>query len=372
MQQRNHYNNLRVDNQLPWLDLVRFVAAFVVLIGHYRASAFVEYGLLPDDNKNIFTQMFYFMTRMGGEAVLVFFVLSGYFIMGRGIVKCQQEIFDIKKYTVDRVARIMLPLVSALLLLVIVNYVYGIGFSWLTILGNLFSLQGVLCGPAIGPLWSLSYEVWFYILFGAFAWLLTANSVNRSRIISCRGGCFCLLIIVLAFMVFTKLSPHYLFIWCMGGLAYYVRPHKKSRLILYASFIGIVMMTLLMQISKESRSMESFVCIDMRLIEIGLAVFCCLFIRQLCLFPPKCKLAVKISRLGTYLARFSYTLYLTHQTIFIILEQLGVPKSQEINIQSIGLYVAELVIALIAAYAIYLLFESRTNVVKRHLMTLCK
>lgn len=169
------------NNHLPWLDLVRFLAAMVVLIGHYRAQSFVEYGLLANSDKNLLTQSFYLLTRMGGEAVLMFFVLSGYFIMGRGIEKCQQGTFDIRKYSVDRFARIMLPLVSVLVLLVLVNYMCGFSFSWFAIVGNLFSLQGVLCGPAVGPLWSLSYEVWFYILFGAFAWLIAINSKKCSR-----------------------------------------------------------------------------------------------------------------------------------------------------------------------------------------------
>ena len=35
-----------------WLDLVRFTAAFLVLICHFRGAFFVEYTLLPAEQKN--------------------------------------------------------------------------------------------------------------------------------------------------------------------------------------------------------------------------------------------------------------------------------------------------------------------------------
>lgn len=285
---RESNNIANRDNHLPWLDLLRFIAAMVVLIGHYRASSFVEYGLLADSDKNILTQSFYLLTRMGGEAVLMFFVLSGYLIMGRGIEKCWQGTFDIRRYSVDRFARIMLPLVSVLVLLVVVDYICGFRFSWLVIAGNLFSLQGVLCGPAVGPLWSLSYEVWFYILFGAVAWLILKFRRESSGIVQyANGGICCVLAVCVSFMVFTELSPHYLFIWCMGGLAYLIRPKCRSRLILILSLIGIALFVLIMEFAKDSRSLDITIPVRMEIIEIVLAMFCCMFVRQLCMFPPK-------------------------------------------------------------------------------------
>lgn len=367
-------NNIayRDNNQLPWLDLVRFIAAMVVLIGHYRAVSFVEYGLLADGDKNIITQSFYLLTRMGGEAVLMFFVLSGYFIMGRGIEKCRQGTFDIRKYSVDRFARIMLPLVSVLALLVAVNYQCGIRFSWLTIVGNLFSLQGILCGPAVGPLWSLSYEVWFYIMFGAVAWLILKTQNETSKHYAPRrwGGVICCVLVVwVSFTVFTELSAHYLFIWCMGGLAYLIQPKHRSRLMLILSLIGIAVFVLLMEFAKESRSLDIMIPIKIEIIEIVLAMFCCLFIRQLCMFPPKRQIAVKINKTGTYLAKFSYTLYLTHMVILQLLIYLGMPQSADINIRTLVLYIIELAIALIAAYAIYWVSERRTHEVKRFILS---
>ena len=46
-----------------WLDLVRFTAAFLVLICHFRGAFFVEYTLLPAEQKNPLIFAFYSLTR---------------------------------------------------------------------------------------------------------------------------------------------------------------------------------------------------------------------------------------------------------------------------------------------------------------------
>lgn len=65
-----------------WLDLVRFIAAFLVLICHFRGAFFQEYTLLLGQQQNIVTFIFYSITRLGAEAVLIFFVLSGFLVGG--------------------------------------------------------------------------------------------------------------------------------------------------------------------------------------------------------------------------------------------------------------------------------------------------
>ena len=147
-----------------WLDLVRFTAAFLVLICHFRGAFFVEYTLLPAEQKNPLTFAFYSLTRLGNEAVLIFFVMSGFLVGGKAIERLQQGVFDIKGYAIDRTVRIMLPLISALLLFIPVSIIRGLDIDWWAWLGNLFSLQGICTYSVIEPLWSLSYEVWFYIL----------------------------------------------------------------------------------------------------------------------------------------------------------------------------------------------------------------
>ena len=61
---------------------------------------------------------FYSLTRLGNEAVLIFFVMSGFLVGGKRDRGCNKVSFDIKGYAIDRTVRIMLPLISALLLFI--------------------------------------------------------------------------------------------------------------------------------------------------------------------------------------------------------------------------------------------------------------
>ena len=48
-------NNLTTTKKhFYWIDLFRFIAAFLVLLTHYRGMFFVEYGLLPENEHHIF------------------------------------------------------------------------------------------------------------------------------------------------------------------------------------------------------------------------------------------------------------------------------------------------------------------------------
>ena len=108
-----------------WIDLIRFLAALLVVLGHLRQTSFVEYGLLPDSEKNIFIMFLYLILRIGHEAVLIFFVMSGFLVGGKALEKTMGGNFNVKDYSIDRAVRIMLPLIGALLLLIIVNLIVG-------------------------------------------------------------------------------------------------------------------------------------------------------------------------------------------------------------------------------------------------------
>ena len=172
------------------LDFARGVAAILVLIGHLRAFYFPQYDELA--NPTLFTKLLYFITGFGYEAVIVFFVLSGFFItksisgmIGRGA-------WSWKLYLVHRVARLWTVLIPALLItlcfdmtaLATSNGGYyagdyaaayargpvpdtGTDLSLAVFFQNVFFLQTVTA-PIYGsnfPLWSLAYEFWYYVLF---------------------------------------------------------------------------------------------------------------------------------------------------------------------------------------------------------------
>lgn len=344
-----------------WLDLVRFTAAFLVLICHFRGAFFVEYTLLPAEQKNPLIFTLYSLTRLGNEAVLIFFVMSGFLVGGKAIERLQQGVFDIKGYAIDRTVRIMLPLISALLLFIPVSIVRNVDISWCAWLGNLFSLQGICTYSIIEPLWSLSYEVWFYILMGIISLFFVRQKMVFYKI-------FAIPLLLICFLVFTKLSPHYLFMWFMGALAYLIIPKKVDKIFLWGGFIVMICFIILLQLTSGSRLNEgtaiSQYLPNRQALELLFAFFFSLFLQQLVIIKPTKKWTLKLNEIGTKLAAFSYTLYLTHVLVLRMLEYYNVPKSESVDFISISWYIGELTIALLVAYVVYWCFEKRTAEVK--------
>ena len=97
-------------NHYPWLDAMRLIASAVVLLAHSRNDFFLSWYALPDSLRNVFTFLLYAVGRMGHEAVVVFFVLSGFLVLGRGLERIHNNTFDENNYAVDRAVRIGVPL----------------------------------------------------------------------------------------------------------------------------------------------------------------------------------------------------------------------------------------------------------------------
>lgn len=95
-----------------WLDALRFIAAFMVLLSHARNTFFPAFGDLPAEQQNIFSMAFTMFCRMGHEAVIVFFVLSGFLVGGRGFERIKNASMNVGSYAIDRFSRITPPLGS--------------------------------------------------------------------------------------------------------------------------------------------------------------------------------------------------------------------------------------------------------------------
>lgn len=185
--------------QLIFLNSLRGLAAIYVLIFHARwllSESFSNrtYTAHEDFLGKFFDVLFSFF-RFGHEAVIFFFVLSGFLIhystiKGNSSLIQKQGIFWINFY-IKRINRIYPPLIFALFFTLLIDFigknmigfhVYDTGSKYFTLflstenfslpvlIGNLVNVQGLLCrsfGSDI-VLWSLSFEWWFYLLFPFF------------------------------------------------------------------------------------------------------------------------------------------------------------------------------------------------------------
>ena len=97
-----------------FLRFLLWVSALAVLVGHLRAFLFVPYPHVQ--SPGFLLKLFYLLTGFGHEAVMVFFVLSGY-LVGSGVVeKVRAGVFSWKPYLVNRISRLYPVLLGTLLL----------------------------------------------------------------------------------------------------------------------------------------------------------------------------------------------------------------------------------------------------------------
>ncbi len=150
-----------------YLDLMRFIAALAVMLGHMDQDG-LSMAWMP-------------LSRFSHDAVVIFFVLSGFIIY----YSTTSRTTNLKAYAVARLARIYsVALPSVLMCTLLALWLsYHPGFDpgrlsnfslpsvWATFSSLLFLNQSWMNTadlPLNNPYWSLCYEVWFYVLFGAY------------------------------------------------------------------------------------------------------------------------------------------------------------------------------------------------------------
>ena len=219
------------------LDLVRGLSALLVMLGHLRGFIFLDYDELG--GAGVLTKGFYFATGLGHQAVMVFFVLSGYFVGGSVLSGLTKGSFSWRGYGTARLARLWTVLLPALLLTLGIDllgqqwnagaYAGGLierfmsgptaavpaAHDWVTLLGNLGFVQTVSV-PVYGtngPLWSLANEFWYYVMFPLIA-------VGMARFSGMRGRVFAVVQAILFALIVSWLPAALLMgglIWLMGA-----------------------------------------------------------------------------------------------------------------------------------------------------------
>jgi peptidoglycan/LPS O-acetylase OafA/YrhL len=215
------------------MDLMRGVAAVAVVLGHVRGLFFVD--LVDLRAPSIPLRAFYLLTGYGHQSVVVFFVLSGFFIGTSVLGSWSRGVWSWERYLLRRLTRLWVVLVPALLLTALldlggmhflgVENVYGgkvhapmiklddarETLSLPGFVGNVFFLQYICVRPygTDSPLWSLGFEFWSYMLFPLSLAVLARSSPPGMRV---RAAVAAAAIVAFGGRVFVR----YFGIWLLG------------------------------------------------------------------------------------------------------------------------------------------------------------
>ena len=366
------------------LDAVRALAAFAVFAGHARNTFFVDHPDLSAPGPA--TSAFYFATGLGHQAVLVFFVLSGFFI-GQAVRArhLPGARWAWAPYLVDRLSRLQIVLLPALLLTLACDL---LGAHLLPALydgswpGNVmaldvsarhgvdtFALNAVylqtIAAPTFGsngPLWSLAYELWYYLLFPlALRAVLTRSW--RERLVSAA-------LFAAAVAVVNEGILLYLPVWLAGALLTALPAPRLPRaaLAVLPWLTGAAVAAALLFARREGGLLGDYL--------LGAAVAA--WVYALTAAPRATTPAPgRAARLAVTFAAFSYTLYAVHLPFVALLRAAlgtspGAPLRATPSAGSYAIFLGVLALGLAYGWAVSRLTEARTPALRRALRRLLR
>ena len=228
------------------------------------------------------------------------------------------------------------------------------------------NLQGIVCDSLVRPFWSLSYEWWFYIVFGCIALTLMAKKTS-GKVIGLMFVCSSVSVFLVGHM-----KVYYLLIWMLGALAYIVRPQIASKKVLWVSIVGILLCSCMYEISKDTRSVSLPLQISNQpVIEILLSLSMCLLIQQLILHKPKTKGCLRFEKAIGVMGNFSYSLYLSHRIVMMWLFYYVFTKhGGDMSNGSIIGWIGVMLVCLFVCWLLSLLSEKQTPYIKKKLKSI--
>jgi peptidoglycan/LPS O-acetylase OafA/YrhL len=367
-----------------FVAFARWASALVVMLSHLRGVMLIGWGDLPAGFHNPLVASFYFATSFYHEAVVVFFVLSGFLIAGPSLDRVRIDSFSPKSYAIDRFTRIYVTAFPALLLtiaadalgrrslpgagyydgtnLLLTDRVVGgvQGDSFLDFIRNVFMLQPAHA-PMLGsnvPLWSLSYEVWFYVWFGVCAFALQAKR---------RSAAIWIGVATLGLLLFHWTAIFYVAIWCFGALAFQGSRWPRSIIL---ALIAVVLSLILSRAAFVAGSVPG-IPLKWSDLPLGLA-----FAWALALLKRRSyRIWNGTEKFNQALSNFSYSLYVTHYPLLLLFVSLYATLLHAGHIKNglppdgVGLtiYALTAASAFLIAFVFSRIFEMRTGAARRWL-----
>lgn len=360
-------------DRLIYIDLLRGLSAIAVLLGHVRALANLPWG---EVGGGFAARIWVAVSCHGSTAVMIFFVLSGYMVGGGVLRALHSGAWSWRDYAISRFTRLYVVLIPALLLtwwldaagqkLLPSSAVYAgqaqnglhlladpaAGHSLVVFLGNLLFLQDLVC-PVFGtngPLWSLSYEFWYYLLFPCVLLIFHARRWwEKVAYVLLAGG--------MAWLLGSK-GLFLMIGWLAGaGMSWLVaklpaRPiSDRVRLLVWIVFTaGILTIGFTKGMGPAWKPLLP-----------ALLTCAILWVET----RPSGRPVSWLAKPAVGLSEISYTLYATHLPLVVLVHALWMGNERlPLNFTGISTALVLAVVGCIFAYGWWWLFERRTNAVR--------
>ncbi|MGF6774147.1 peptidoglycan/LPS O-acetylase OafA/YrhL [Paraburkholderia sp. GAS199] len=381
------------ENVSTVMDISRWVAALLVVANHARSLILADFGEVQ--NKTLFNKALYLVTGLGHEAVVVFFVISGFLVGGLTLDRWQARGPDLRSYASARTSRIYTTLIPALLVgaaldfigshwvnasalyssvspyhIASINYALDSAMTLPTFFGNLFMMQGTLTPPlgSNGALWSLAYEWWYYCIFAGIAAAMTGRGNLTTRTRYAYGAVALLIALLLPYAIVLWGA-----IWVLGIVTHrWIRSTawRPAPLAGFACFIAALVVS---RISHNVAAIENSLSgAFLRDLLLGLC-YCVALASSSRLKQPV--LSVRFARWHQELAQFSYTTYLFHLPALVLLcaalyQLAGWPLAQQPDGAGIAYLTGAILLTCLYCFAMSTVTERYTPNVRRKLDTL--
>lgn len=356
------------------LDLARGLAAAAVAFQHVRFLLLLDWPQV--EQRSPLIAGMYLLAKFAHPAVIVFFVLSGYLVGSSGVRAVEQRRWSFPRYMLHRFLRLEIVLLPALLLTLLwdsagIHLLHAsplyegkwhllmrsqpIHLDWRTLLGNAFFLQDILV-PTFGTnsaLWSLSYEFWYYVLFGLIVTALLRTTRLWLRLLTSA------LILVVAWFTgpgIMSLAP----VWFLGLGVHYLPRIDLSAGQRRAMLAGSVVIFLTFLEFTFGRALWLWGFLHSVTIDIITATLFALVLYASLHANPA---SARYQRAAHLIAAPTYSLYANHlPAVIFLLACLGMRRAPTLLrcIEVAGWFV----VCWFYGYLLYRLFEARTAAVR--------
>ena len=351
------------------ISLLRGLAALQVALAHLRAEIYPSLRGLAD--APLAYQLLAFATGFAHQAVVVFFLISGWLVGGSLLNKWSQE-HALGSYAIDRISRLWTVLVPTFFLILlsaaITERIVPVAshfdqtneYSTLAFLGNLVGLQTISV-PNYGKnyaLWSLANETWYYVLFPLLLLVFRCESTWR------RATCALAIAAIASFLPLSILL--YFSLWLLGAGFARLRIECSNR-----TRIALLTATASLSIYYRLTGSNADLIVDSFLQDVACSMPFLILLASMHHPAPMASPAMRHLRTAAQaLSEFSFTLYITHVPTISFLRYIGRTYLGRDKLSPYAPFdyliyfgTASLLVAI--AYVLYLAFESNTFRVRR-------